>query len=168
MRSLPVKRVLVAPVVLHRVVMEQLTRCRTLDELGKLVSEYPGVYVRYSAGPRHDADELSIDGESGLELPGLSVNPLTPEAWWSRPLAHWLARQLMQYQHLGEREGAFGWVLTGREVGRGPDCEPLVVDVVPLARITQSLVAEADALYSRVFDRGALPHHRDREGDSRA
>ncbi|MFK4791508.1 DUF6098 family protein [Microbacterium sp. ZW T5_56] len=140
--------------------MEALIPCRTLDELASLVRAHPTVYVRYSAGPRHDADELSIDGESGLELPGLSVNPLTPEQWWSRPLAHWLARQLMQYQHLRERDGAFGWVLTGREVGRGPDCEPLVVDVVPLARIADSLVTEADALYDRVFDRGALPNHR--------
>ena len=47
----------------------------------------PAAYVRYSKGPQHDLGEASVDTESGLELPGLSVNPLDPEPWWTRPTA---------------------------------------------------------------------------------
>jgi len=116
------------------------------------------IYVRYSEGPEHDEHERSIDAESGLELPGLSVNPLDPQRWWKRPLAEWLARQISQYRHLAERNpDRFAWVLSGREVGRGPDCEPLVADVVPLARLGTTLLDEALDLYQERFDAGRGP-----------
>lgn len=36
-------------------------------------------------------------------------------------------------------------------VGRGPDCEPLLGDVEPVARVPSAVVREARALYEREF-----------------
>jgi hypothetical protein len=123
-----------------------------LAELERLVRSVESLYVRYSKGYEDDADSGSTDTESGLALPGLSVNPLTPEAWWTRPLRDWLARQICQYGHLGEREGRHGWVLTGTCVGRGPDCEPLLTQVRPLGRLSHRLLQEAERVYEEKFN----------------
>jgi hypothetical protein len=130
----------------------------SLVELEEMVDREPGLSVRYSEGPELDMSRNSIDTESGLELPGLSVNPLAAEAWWTRPLTDWLARQLCQYRHLSEKNPArFAWVLTGREVGRGPDCEPLLADVHPVARLSERLLEEAEQVYHEHFDAGTGP-----------
>ncbi|MBW3611065.1 MAG: hypothetical protein KY438_06000, partial [Actinobacteria bacterium] len=86
----------------------------------------------------------SRDYESGLELPGLSTNPLDPEEWWSRPLEDWLSRRLCQYAHLADQEGndRQAWVLEGTVVGHGPDNEPLVELRRPVAFISDEVVAE--------------------------
>ncbi|WIX90069.1 DUF6098 family protein [Amycolatopsis sp. DG1A-15b] len=58
---------------------------------------------------------------------------------WSRgperSLRLWLARRLYVYEHLRDLRGpgVQPWVLRGREIARGPDNEPLVVAVEPLA-----------------------------------
>lgn len=130
---------------------------RSLAELADAaVSEE--LYIRYSKGPDDDGDSPSVDTESGLELPGLSVNPLRPEAWWTRPVADWLARQVCQYRELQEKNPErFAWVLTGRVVGRGPDCEPLLQECRPVARLADELIAEAERRYEQVFDAGRGP-----------
>jgi hypothetical protein len=128
---------------------------RSLGELADLVARVGEPYVRFSEGPEADARESSVDHESGLELPGLSVNPLRPEPWWTRPTRDWLARQLCQYAHLRDEDGdRHAWVLTGRVVGRGPDCEPLIADAEPIARIADAVIDEAGRVYSERFDRG--------------
>lgn len=115
----------------------------------------PGLFVRFSAGPESDTAEQSTDYESGLPLPGLSVNRLDPEPWWTRPLDDWLARQLCQYLHLADRDVSHhGWILRGRIVGRGPDDEPLVADIEPVARLSDRLLAEALEWYERQFHVG--------------
>lgn len=131
---------------------------RSLAELEALLEEDADLYVRYSEG--YDADRTggSIDTESGLELPGLSVNPLQPEPWWTRPPADWLARQLCQYKQLQDKNpDRFAWVLRGQCAGRGPDCEPLMVQVVPVARLAPPLLAEAERVYHQRFDAGKAP-----------
>lgn len=136
----------------------ELPPLRTLDELEALVGDAGPIYVRYSEGPERDAHERSVDYESGLPLPGLSVNPLRPEAWWTRPVRDWLARQICQYRELQDEDGdRIAWVLTGRETGRGPDCEPLLADVAPMARLTPALVEEASRVYAERFDVGRGP-----------
>ena len=125
----------------------------SLTELAALADSRAPLYVRFSKGPEADSSQTSLDHESGCELPGLSVNPLKPEPWFDRPTVHWVARQLMQYAHLGE-SGRYAWVLAGREVGRGPDCEPLLSDVDPVARVPDEVVEEAQQLYDEVFDAG--------------
>jgi hypothetical protein len=134
-------------------------RSRELDSLAALEAELGAapLFLRYSEGPGR-----SIDTESGLELPGLSVNPLDPEPWWTRPTADWLARQLCQYKHLSERNpDRLAWVLQGRVVGRGPDCEPLLVDAEFVARLTDALLAEAEQRYHARFAAGRGPEGRE-------
>ncbi|WP_454050432.1 DUF6098 family protein [Cellulomonas sp. Marseille-Q8402] len=126
-----------------------------LDELVELLDVTGPAYVRFSAGPDADARRPSVDGESGAVLPGWSVNRLQPEPWWDRPARVWVARRLCQYAHLAD-EVTFAWVLTGVEVGRGPDNEPLVDQVVPVARLTPRLLAEAVEEYHRELDAGRL------------
>ena len=73
-----------------------LPQLQSISELEDLVRGEPDLYIRYSEGYEADRDSGSVDTESGLELPGLSVNPLRPETWWTRPLQDWLARQTEQ------------------------------------------------------------------------
>ena len=127
-----------------------------LDELVELVGAAGPLYVRFSAGPDADAHGTSRDGESGATLPGLSVNRLQPEPWWDRPPRVWIARQLAQYAHLA-RGDRIAWVLTGHEVGRGPDSEPLVADVVPVAQLAGTVLEEAVAVYRDALSPGRLP-----------
>ena len=130
----------------------------TLASLTDVVRSHPGLHVRYSEGPEHDAAQRSIDTESGLELPGLSVNPLDPEQWWTRPLEDWLSRQLCQYSHLAEKNpDRYAWILRGTHVGRGPDCEPLIRDVHAVATLDDELISEAHAHYRTRFDAGHGP-----------
>jgi hypothetical protein len=129
----------------------------TLAELVDAVQSHERAYVRHSEGPAQDRDS-SVDTESGLTLPGLSVNPLHPEEWWTRPLEDWLARQVCQYRELQlKNPDRFAWVLTGTEVGRGPDCEPLLREVTPIARLDDRLLDEADRRYKARFRAGQGP-----------
>ena len=135
--------------------MDDVVRVVSLDQLAERLRLLGELYVRFSSGPEADAAATSTDRESGCALPGLSVNPLTPEPWWTRPTEHWLARQLCQYAHLstGDR---FGWVLTGRVVGRGPDSEPLISGFRLVALLDDSVLVEADEVYHSVFDAGRV------------
>ena len=129
----------------------------SLDELAAAVQRYGRAYVRYSEGPTGDRD-ASVDTESGLTLPGLSVNPLHSEPWWTRPFEDWLARQVCQYRELQEKNpDRFAWVLCGTEVGRGPDCEPLLREVIPIARLDGVLLDEAVSRYETRFRAGHGP-----------
>lgn len=128
-----------------------------LDELVELVETVGQSYVRFSAGPEADARTTSRDGESGAVLPGLSATRLWPEPWWDRPAREWVARQLAQYAHLAVPPERFAWVLLGREVGRGPDSEPLLTDVVPVAVVGERALQEALQVYRGAFDAGRLP-----------
>ena len=124
-----------------------------LDELVDLVREHSDedLFVRWSAGP--DADRYtpgdSRDDLTGVPLPGLSVNPLRVEPWWgNRSPRLWLARRLFDYRHLRELRGpdVRPWVLAGVESGRGPDNEPLVTDVRPLAWIAEAVLDECERM----------------------
>jgi hypothetical protein len=117
---------------------------RSLDALAELVGAKAGLFVRWSKGPDHDRGQTSRDHASGLDMPGLAVNPLDPPSWWTRPVHEWVARQITAYDHLGaDQPEHFAWVLTGRVVERGPDNEPLVVDVQPVARLAPGVLREA-------------------------
>ena len=112
------------------------------------------VFVRYSRGPRTDGMK-STDYEAEVELPGLSVTNLTPEPWWPRPSADWIARRVCKYADLSDgRPEQRPWILLGRVVGNGPDHEPLVVDVKPLGWIGPHAVQEAQERYRRAFNAG--------------
>jgi Family of unknown function (DUF6098) len=135
----------------------ELSSIDSLEEVADLVrSSERRLFVRYSRGPDHDRARRSRDYESGLELPGLSVNPLDPEPWWTRPLEDWLARQLCNYLHLQEEadDERRAWMLGGELAGRGPDNEPLLGDVEPVAWIDDRALSQARDRYKRCFDVG--------------
>lgn len=130
--------------------MSEPLRLTDLSQLVALVRSERGLHVRYSEWPKQDASQRSVDTESGLELPGLSVNPLDPEPWWTRPTEDWLARQLCQYRHLAEKNpDRYAWLLRGTPVGRGPDCEPLIRDVQPVAVLDTALLTQAETVKPR-------------------
>jgi hypothetical protein len=133
----------------------ELAVAEDLAAVVQLVLCVPDLYVRYSQGPDKDLHHpRSKDYEAHVELPGLSVAAIAPEPWWQRPVEDWVARRICSYEHLGEEEGRFAYLLTGRLVGRGPDHEPLVVHVQPIARIGDRAAAEAKQLYRERFDVG--------------
>lgn len=134
---------------------ERLPVVTQLDELAEITHGRVDRYLRYSKGPDADAHQTSRDYESGLPLPGLSVVTLTPPRWWRRPDVDWFARQICKYAHLGQDGGErYPWILTGREVARGPDHEPLVADPRPLAILSESLVDQARKHYHERFEVG--------------
>ncbi|MFC9220117.1 DUF6098 family protein [Streptomyces hygroscopicus] len=145
---------------------QRLPTYTTLDQLVELIEEGPAVFVRWSRGPQADLEgsPVSRDGLTGMEMPGLSANPLVFEEWAKDlPTALWVARRLCDYIHLRDDDqgpdDVHPWVLKGEEIGRGPDNEPLVRDVEPVAWIADSVIAEAERMVAR--QRGAWgPLHR--------
>lgn len=134
--------------------MHQLDR---LDELVELMELGVPLYLRYSPGPEADAGHPSVDHESGLPMPGHSVNPLRVPGWWTLPVEDWLARRVCQY--LREvHEGARPWVLTGQVADFGPDNEPLLVHVRPIAWLSGELVREAHNRYVSRLNAGRATH----------
>lgn len=126
-----------------------------LDELAAVVAHEPAAFVRYSHGPEHDARQASRDYEAGLDMPGLSVTPLTPEPWWTRPAVDWIARRVCKYMDLADHApDRRPWILTGDVVGNGPDHEPLVSSVEPIAWIGERALRQARECYRDRFDVG--------------
>ncbi|MGA5424907.1 DUF6098 family protein [Streptomyces lavendulocolor] len=130
-----------------------LPTVRSLAELGELVERRGPLYVRWSRGPARDLGATrSVDELTGIPMPGLSANPLQVERWWGdRSLRLWVARRLYDYCHLRrDRDGDVRpWTLRGREVGRGPDNEPLVCDIEPVSWIDLAVIEEAEAEVAR-------------------
>src|SRR3954465_15788384 len=123
--------------------MVHLVVLRSLAEVGDVGRAHDAMYVRYSEGPEEDLrGGSSRDYEADVDLPGLSVTVAPPEPWWPRPVEDWLARRLCKYAELGAAAGRFPWLLTGRHVGNGPDHEPLVDEVRPVARVDDEVVRE--------------------------
>lgn len=132
---------------------DDLPTVDSLSHLCELVTE--DAYVRFSNGPDSDRGSSSSDYESGLDLPGLSVNPLQPEQWWTRSLEEYLARQICNYVHLQHEsdDERRAWVLTGEVVSRGPDNEPLIRgDFTPVAWLSDKVIEEAQQLYRERFN----------------
>lgn len=129
-----------------------------LDELADLVErERPAdtLYVRWSHGPDADgvADrapaQSSHDSLTGVELPGLSANPLRVEDWWGdRSVRLWVARRLYDYRHMRELRGANvrPWVLVGDQRGRGPDNEPLVLCRRPIGWVSEDALKQCERM----------------------
>jgi len=121
---------------------------RSLKELAELVERDEGLFVRWSRGPEADGETAtSTDDLTGVSMPGLSANPLDVEPWWEdRSTELWVARRLYDYSHLPREKGpgVRPWVLFGRVAGRGPDNEPLVRDVEPVAWIDEDVIRQAE------------------------
>jgi hypothetical protein len=131
----------------------------SLDELADLVTDWRGkyeLYVRWTKDVERDAHaETSRDELTGLELPGLSVNSLRVEPWWGeRSKSKWVARRLYDYRHLPEIRGpeTRPWVVTGEEIGRGPDNEPLICRCEPIAAVALSVIEAAQDVVRELGD----------------
>ncbi len=125
----------------------------SLDDLDRYVLQEPEVCIRYSRGPHADRSRPSVDHESGLLLPGLSVIPLRPEPWWTRDRRDWIARQLCHYVHLKDGEpDRLAWLLIGRVAGYGPDREPLLWPWTPVAIVAEGVIEAARRRYEEHFD----------------
>jgi len=132
---------------------DELAVLHTLDELAALVGDRHDLYVRWSQGPHRDRRGTSLDELSGVPLPGLSASALGVEPWWGdRDRTVWAARRIYDYAHLPVRRRGHirPWVLQGRLCGRGPDNEPLVDTVRPLAWLGDSLIDDAHAIIARL------------------
>jgi hypothetical protein len=118
---------------------------RSLDDVTAFVAECQHeLYVRFGGDPKEDAARGSIDYESGLQLPGLSVNPLHPPSWWrNRPLRDWVRRQACAYHHLKQQHpDRRCWIVGGAVVERGPDNEPLLDDVEVFGAVADDALEE--------------------------
>jgi hypothetical protein len=132
--------------------MPTLEDLRAITELVEKSPANEQLYVRWSLGPAADLinDDKgagsSHDSLTGVALPGLSANPLAVEPWWTdRPLRLWIARRLYDYQHLRDLRGpgVRPWILVGEQGARGPDNEPLVRCLRPVAWICDDALREA-------------------------
>lgn len=143
----------------------------TIDDLWvlaeRVLREAP-VYLRYSHGPERDQASASRDYEADVTLPGLPVTGLTPEPWWTRPPVDWVARRVCKYLDLSEQDPSRRpWVLHGRVIGSGPDHEPLLDRISPIAWLDPHLVRQAQQHYHARFHVGrsgteASPGRQDR------
>jgi Family of unknown function (DUF6098) len=127
----------------------ELPTINTLAELARLLDDHPrDLYVRWSEGPDPDLrQQHSYDELTRTELMGLSANSLAVEPWWGdRPVETWLARRIYDYLHLRHQRRPATvrpWVMQGEEVARGPDNEPLVRCLRPVAWIGEAVVDES-------------------------
>ncbi|MEV5767141.1 DUF6098 family protein [Micromonospora sp. NPDC052213] len=137
----------------HEAVMPVVDGLDQLVDLLRRADPDEELYVRWSLGPGADlagergSGQSSKDALTGIDLPGLSANPLAVESWWGgRPLRLWVARRLYDYCHLRELRGpgVRPWVLVGEQCGRGPDNEPLVHCHRPVAWVSERALREAD------------------------
>lgn len=132
-----------------------MPRVDTMAELAGYVRE--AAFLRFSRGPDEDRGTVSRDYEAGVDLPGLSAEELAPPSWWEGEVEEWLARQVCKYLHLREEadDDRYAWVLRGRMVARGPDREPVLTDIEPLAWLSEDALDEAQRIYEARFDVGS-------------
>ncbi|MGK8520170.1 DUF6098 family protein [Nocardia asteroides] len=134
----------------------ELPTLHRLVEVARLIAHTEAtVYLRYSHGPDRDREAGgSRDYEADHDMPGLSVSTIEPEGWWTRTPEEWIARRIHQYADLGAEQDRYPWLLTGRITGAGPDHEPLLTDIRPLARLSPHVITEAARLYHERFHVG--------------
>lgn len=119
----------------------------TLREVVGMCSTRDDVYLRFSYTPDDSDSSARRERESGYLLPGVPAWPLCPEPWWGAGSRTWIARQLTRHSHLAH-SAIEPWLVTGQLRGRGPDCEPLIAHVTPLARVGHKALLEADESYA--------------------
>lgn len=125
---------------------------RTINQLAEVIElvlqlEAAGqpLYVRYTRSLAADrrGGWQSTNHQTGRAEGGLSVNNLVWDAclYVNQPenKPRDIATALTEYIYLGGRP----YLLTGREIGRGADNEPLLTDVSPVAWVGPAALAEA-------------------------
>lgn len=96
------------------------------------------LYVRWETdGKKGMRRGYSINHVSGAREAGVSANSLMTNS------LEWLAVSVLEYHGVC---GLYGWIVTGEEVGRGGDNEPLLAKVRVVAPVTDAMVEEATAI----------------------
>ena len=116
---------------------------KSAEQLAKVLAAHDTLFVRISNGPVADRKMgTSRNHQTGGRERGLSVNQ---------------SDYLTEYCFLlAGQPRAYPWLLTGREICRGSDNEPIVVDWQPVARIDRALFdALIEARYEQALDEGA-------------
>ncbi|MTD14931.1 hypothetical protein GIS00_13375 [Nakamurella sp. YIM 132087] len=131
--------------------MTGLPVVESVGHLARLVRYQAGrpLFLRWTGDLRADLDAHEIlDPQTGVPLPGLPAVSLSVEPWWGRRSVElWVARKL-HTAVAARRPGAALWVISGAEVGRGPDNDSLVVDCTPVARLGSRLIASAGRIWA--------------------
>lgn len=126
---------------------DELPVLHSLSSVVERCADREDVYLRFG----HDPEDLDAaarrERESGNLLPGVPAWPLCPEPWWGAGARTWVARQLARRSHLAHA-GAEPWLVAGEVRGRGPDCEPLIGSLAPVALINRAVLAEAEEAYA--------------------
>jgi Family of unknown function (DUF6098) len=77
------------------------------------------------------------------------------EPWWPGPAIDGVARRVCKYADLAAKDDdRKPWLLHGQVAGHGPDHEPLITDIEPLAWIGPQAVAQGLETYQQRFDIG--------------
>jgi len=121
----------------------ELPVLETLSEVIEASGGREDVYLRFSYSPDDGDAAARRERESGYLLPGVPAWPMNPEPWWGAGSRVWVARQLARRAHLSHA-GAEPWLVSGEIRGRGPDCEPLIAHVSPIALVHRRVLAEAE------------------------
>ncbi|WP_152190664.1 DUF6098 family protein [Georgenia satyanarayanai] len=119
----------------------------TLSDVVRACSAHDDVYLRFSYSPDDSDTSNRRERESGNLLPGVPAWPMCPEPWWGAGSRTWIARQLTRHSHL-VHSGIEPWLIAGQVRGRGPDCEPLIAHLRPLALVSHKVLVEADESYA--------------------
>lgn len=125
----------------------ELPVLETLSAVVEACSSHDDIYLRFSYAPDDRDATGRRERESGYLLPGVPAWPLCPEAWWGAGSRTWIARQLTRRAHLVSG-GVEPWLVSGEVRGRGPDCEPLIAGLTPLALVSHKVLVEADESYA--------------------
>jgi hypothetical protein len=108
---------------------------RTIKSLDQIRNADGKIYVRWSKSIALDNKRgYSLRAGTGREA-GLSACEIGKD--WDNDR---ILRQMAEYSFTG----GSCWIITGREVGRGGDNEPLLVDVQCIGKVSDSLRRDAE------------------------
>jgi len=115
-----------------------MKRIATLDALKKIIAMTPGLYVRWSRGPKYDK-RASRDYLTGGTHAGMSAVCVDPE-WASDD--KWLARRVVEYRFLKMKDPAITcYLYAGAEVGTDSDgYSSIATDAKCVAKLTEDLI----------------------------
>jgi hypothetical protein len=127
----------------------------TLEQLADLVAGDSPMYLRYFQGPGRGCCEGSQPRLRGRRDIAWTVGHHDrPGTMVPRAVEEWVARRICKYGELAEEDDRYAWLLKGIIVGRGPDHEPLLTDIRPLARLSRAVLEQATLLYHERFEVG--------------
>lgn len=110
----------------------------SLDELKELADKYDDLYIRYSSDIEGDkVRQRSTNHVTGNQESGLSANGISGRD------RLWIAINAVEYHRLCSGPG---WIIRGRDIGRGSDNEPLLHDIEVIGVLGDSCMEKCHQL----------------------